>query len=523
MRCRSNGTQRYHGSVVKDRETAVRAEPMGGHAIRGGLWTAIQVVVNKVVSMAGTLANLYLLAPNEVGVAAVALSVQSLVMVMPAFTLSDALIARPASVRSYMPIAYRLCAAVSLPMMMALVAWGWWKAGSENDGDYFLAGIAVAFRPITDLMLLGPQTRLRTDLEFAVMSRIDMACFIASTLTGVAMAVAGLSSLSLLVPPIVFTAVRAWAYRRAERRPRREPAPTEPGVARRMMHEYALSGIGQYVHGGMFMSAPLIIDHFFGATETGLFQNAFLLSSVINSVVATGIGLVLQPIFAQMDQDRERQSQAFVRACATIAAIAIPACVCQAVVVGPLLRIALPESWLGVIPMTVLMSAGMAFYFPVNPAMALLKAQRRFTAFFVWQGAQLVVVIGAMIFAGWQFAREGPLPVVAIYGAYHIIMSPIGVWLCVRGTGATRAAVLQVFVLPVAATLLALVPVAAASYGLEQIPASRTRDLLLAFAGPLLMCPAYAWALRRMAPVAWSDCMHVVKVLLEGVARRRGA
>lgn len=482
----------------------------------------MQVVVNKVVSMAGTLANLYLLAPNEVGVAAVALSVQSLVMVMPAFTLSDALIARPATVRSYMPIAYRLCIAVSLPMMVMLVAWGWWKAENENDSAYLLAGIAVAFRPLTDLMLLGPQTRLRTDLQFAVMSRIDMVCFVLSTMTGVGMAAAGFSSLSLLLPPIAFTAVRAWAYRRAERRPREEPLSAEPGVAKRMMREYALSGFGQYVHGGMFMSAPLIIDHFFGATETGLFQNAFLLSSVINSVVATGIGLVLQPIFAQMDQDRERQSQAFVRACATIAAVAVPACVCQAVVVGPLLRIALPESWLGAIPMAVLMSAGMAFYFPVNPAMALLKAQRRFTAFFAWQGVQLVVVIGAMIVAGWRYSDHGPLPIVAIYGTYHVIMSPIGVWLCVRDTGAARAALKQVFVLPTVATLVALLPVAAAAYGIEQIPTSRTRDLLMIAAGPLLMFPAYAWALRRTFPVAWNDCAHIVRVLAERIARRKG-
>ena len=495
---------------------------MGGHAIRGGLWTAIQVVVNKGVSMVGTLANLYLLAPSEVGVAAVALSVQSLVMVMPAFTLSDALIARPTSVRSYMPIAYRICLLVSLPMAILLIAWGWWKSGAEQNHAYLYAGIAVAFRPIADLMLLGPQTRLRSDLEFAVMSRIDMACFITSTAMGVAMAAGGFSSLSLIVPSIVFTAVRAWAYRRAERRPRHEPQPAERGVTRRMLREYALSGIGQYVHGGMFMSAPLIIDHFFGAAATGLFQNAFLLSSVINSVVATGIGLVLQPIFAQMAQDRERQSIAFLRACATIAAVAMPACLCQSVVVGPLLRLALPESWVEIIPMTILMSAGMAFYFPVNPAMALLKAQRRFTAFFIWQGVQLVLVVGAMIATAWWLGERGTIPVVAIYAGYHVIMSPIGVWLCIRGTGTARAAMLQVFVMPMIACLLALLPLFVLTMGAHQLQESCFRDLLMVTAAPLVVLPVYAWALRRFAPETWRDCRHIIQVLLAGLARRRG-
>jgi O-antigen/teichoic acid export membrane protein len=494
---------------------------MGGNAIRGGLWTAIQVVVNKAVSMAGTLANLYLLAPGEVGIAAIALSVQSLVMVMPAFTLSDALIARPASVRAFMPIAYRLCLAVSVPMMMLLLAWGFWKADAERDRAYLLAGLAVAFRPVADLMLLGPQTRLRSDLEFAAMSRIDMVCFLASTASTVAMAATGFSSLSILVPPIAFTAVRAWAYRRAERRPRQDSAPVEPGVGRRMFREYALSGLGQYVHGGMFMSAPLIIDHFFGAAATGLFQNAFLLSSVINSVVATGIGLVLQPIFAQMDQDPERQSQAFVRACGAIAAVAMPACVCQSVVVSPLLRLALPESWMGAIPMAVLMSAGMAFYFPVNPAMALLKAQRRFTAFFVWQGAQLALVIGGMFATAVLLEEKGPMPVVAVYASYHLLMSPIGVWLCVRRTGASKNALVSVFVLPLAATLASLLPVALLAFVTHSLPDFAARDLLTAIVAPAVMLPAYSLALRRLAPDTWNDCLQISGALLAGVARRR--
>jgi O-antigen/teichoic acid export membrane protein len=288
-----------------------------------------------------------------------------------------------------------------------------------------------------------------------------------------------------------------------------------------MMREYALSGVGQYVHGGMIMSAPLIIDYVFGAAATGLFQNAFLLSSIINSVVATGIGLVLQPIFAQMDEDRERQSVAFVRACATIAAVAIPACICQAVIVGPLLRLVLPENWLGAIPMAILMSAGMAFYFPVNPAMAVLKAQRRFTTFFVWQGVQLVLVIGAMVYLGWSFGEHGPLPLVAVYGTYHLVMSPVGVWLCVRGTSTAGKAMVQVFVLPVTATLVALVPVAAAMYWIRQMTESATRDLLTTAAAVLLMAPAYAWALRRLAPGTWSDCMQIARVFAAGVAGRR--
>ena len=155
-----------------------KSSSFGAQALNGGLWTALQVVVNKGVSMLGTLINLYLLSPREVGIATIALSTQSLIMVLPAFTMTDTLIARPNSMRSLIPDALKWCIWTSIPMIAAILAWGWWQAGMQHDGDYMRAAVVIAFRPVVDLFLFGPQTRLRSDLAFAVMARIDMVCFI---------------------------------------------------------------------------------------------------------------------------------------------------------------------------------------------------------------------------------------------------------------------------------------------------------------------------------------------------------
>jgi O-antigen/teichoic acid export membrane protein len=496
-----------------------KSPSLGAQAVNGGLWTALQVVVNKGVSMLGTLINLYLLSPGEVGIASVALSTQSLIMVLPAFTMTDALIARPTLVRSLIPKALRHCILVSIPMVVAILAWGWWKAGAQHDGDYMRAATVVAFRPVVDLLIFGTQTRLRTDLAFAVMARIDMGCFIASTVLSVVMAATGFGFLSILLPPIMFTAVRALLYRVAEQAPDSQPTSVPPAVGRAIMHEYVLSGLGQYVHGGLIMTAPLILVYFFDEVVTGLFQNAFQLSAVINSIVATGIGLVLQPIFAQMRHDRLRQQQAFVRACTVIAAVAMPACLCQAVLAGPALRLVLPEKWLGVIPMTVLMSLGMAFCFAVNPAMALLKAQGRFTTFLIWQGAQFVAVTSGMLLVGQAWSHLGPLPIVAVYGLYHVVMSPIGVYLCVRGEGLAASAQMAIFVRPLVAAIIALVPVAGLCWVSSFAPVQWQRDTLIVLLVPIGMLMTYPPCLKRLDANTYSECWRFLEPAQRALAR----
>lgn len=487
-----------------------KSSSFGAQALNGGLWTALQVVVNKGVSMLGTLINLYLLSPREVGIATVALSTQSLIMVLPAFTMTDALIARPNSMRSLIPDALKWCIWTSIPMIAAILAWGWWQAGMQHDGDYMRAAVVIAFRPVVDLFLFGPQTRLRSDLAFAVMARIDMVCFIGSTVLSVAMAAMGFGFISILVPPIALTAVRALLYRTADQVPHSQPTPGAPDADRAIMHEYLLSGLGQYVHGGLIMVAPLILVYFFDEVVTGLFQNAYQLSAVINLIVATGIGLVLQPIFAQMQGDLRRQQQAFIRSCSVIAAVAIPGCVCQAVLAGPALRLILPEKWLGVIPMTVIMSIGMAFCFTANPAMALLKAQGRFTTFLIWQSIQFVIVTLGMLLVGRTWPEAGPLPIVAVYGLYHIVMSPIGVFLCVRGSGLTGHAQLTIFARPLLGTVAALIPVGGLYWALSFLPISWQRDMLTVLLAPTVMLLTYPSILRYLDPANFLECCKVL-------------
>jgi hypothetical protein len=189
------------------------------------------------------------------------------------------------------------------------------------------------------------------------------------------MAWAGAEYLSIVLPQIAFTDVRAPLYRRAS------PAPVSPSAwiateTGSIFRAYWLSGLGQFVNGGFLIATPLVIGQFANERGVGLYSMPFALSASINSVVAVSLGLVLQPVFAQMSGDYDRQAAAFLRACRTIAAIAIPVCPLQAALAPTAFHVFLPERSMGAIAMTQVLCVGQAFCFPVNPAMGLPKGAR---------------------------------------------------------------------------------------------------------------------------------------------------
>ena len=141
---------------------------------------------------------------------------------------------------------------------MSVAVAGPLAADLYDNRSLVLAFACVALRPLVDLALLGPQTRLRVRLAFKYLSVIDAVCQAGATALSVIMAATGLDWWSLLLPQVLFTAVRAAAYAKAA-----GPAPNGPRWVPREMRPiataYAWSGLGQYVHGALLMLPPLVI------------------------------------------------------------------------------------------------------------------------------------------------------------------------------------------------------------------------------------------------------------------------
>jgi O-antigen/teichoic acid export membrane protein len=498
------------GSASESQTT--RGKSLRDVAVSGGLWTGAQVVINKMVSLGGTVVMMYLLNPEQYGLASIATSLLTAVTLLAPFTLSDVLLARPSEVDRLMGTANRLCIAVTVLSIVALMALAPWAAHHYQQPALFGACIVMALRPVVELMLLGPQTRLRSQLRFRTLASIDMLTQSLATLIGIAMAWAGAGYISIVLPQIAFTGVRALLYSWACPAPRAS-SKWISAEAGRMFRAYWLSGLGQYVHGGLFVATPLVIGQFADAQGVGYYSMSFALSASINVMVAVSMGLALQPVFAQMSGDYDRQASAFLRACRTIATIAMPACLLQAALSPAGFHVFLPERWFGAIAMTQVLCVGQAFYFPVNPAMGLLKAQGRFGAFFAWQAIQLLLTLLAMFVAGHLADDYAALAVVAVASACPVVSSPFGVWLCVRHRKTGMGGTLSIFGAPTLASVMAIAPPYVACELL--LPAGTSQDWTELVAVPTVAVFVYPLLLRTFAPDLHRELAFIVRSVAE--------
>lgn len=489
---------------------------LGEAAVSGSLWTVAQVVVVKLASVGGTLILMHLLSPEEFGIATLAFSVQTIVVVLQPSTLGDVVLAQPRDLARVSGTAHRLGLFTSVIFAVAIVAGGPWVANYYRIPALTAACAWAAIRPLSEWTVMLPLTRLRERLRFKTISAVDAISQIGATLSSVLMAWVGCGFVSVILPQIGFTAIRAWFYRRASR-----PLPSPTWLrdeAPLLFRKFLLSGLGQYVHGGLIAITPLIVGAFAGQREVGWYTMAFALSAQINAVAGFSMGLVLQPIFAQMSQDVVRQSTAFLRACRVIATLAMPVCLVQAVLAPAAFRLLLPEKWAGAIILTQVLSLGQAFFFCVNPAMGLLKAQGRFGAFMRWQTAQLVLVVAGLLGAGVLWRGAPLIPIVLVGGLYHVISGPIGVWICVRRRGASLGTCLDGFLRPLAIACVSVLP---AGWVLSWVlPKGATGDVLAMLLLPAASLVIVVLLVRRFDGAAAEDCGRLVQGILRRIRPR---
>lgn len=493
-------------------------DSLGNAAVSGSLWAVAQVVVVKVASLAGTFALIHLLSPEDYGLAALAMSVQTMLVLMQPFTLGDVLLSSPATLARISGTAQRLGLVVSVFFAIATIVAGPWAANHYRNSALVLACAWVALRPLAEWTMVLPLARLRAQLRFRTISSVDILCLTGTTLASVLMAWLRFGWLSILLPQIAFVAVRGWLYWQAS------PAPPSSAwlkdEVRPLLAKYVLSGLGQYVHGGLTGLTPLVVGSFTGQREVGWYTLAFTLSIQVTTLTGFSIGQVLQPIFVKMSHDVARQSAAFLRACRVVAILAMPMFLVQAVTIPAAFRLFLPEKWAGAILMTQILSVGQAFFICVNPALGLLKAQGRFGTFMWWQTIQLVLVTAGMLAVGSSWRDAPLLPIVLMGGLYHVVSSPIGVWLSVRGRGATFRDCLDVFLRPFTIAALSVLPV---GWALSRLPAGKIEDVLQLVLIPTFSLALFVSLVRRFDPSAARDCAHLLQGALSRIRSRTRA
>lgn len=509
--------------------------PRGGFANRaasGSIWTTAQVVVNKAATVVAMLLLARWLSPADFGLANLAASIGAFTFLITPVAMGDVLLARPREFDRLAGSALAMVAAIAIVLFVGLSASsGTIEHISQREGIAILI-IVAALRPVADAILVLPNTRLRLDLSYRTIAKVDGVVIFGATLLGLAMARLGYGAMSLTLPPIAVLAVRGVVYWFIVGS--RIPLRVERSGLRELASRLSVAGLGQYLNNVIMISEVLVLGLFASEQEIGLFGLAFQLATQANAVIALQLGAVLQPIFGHMADDPQRQVAGFVRATRLLSSVAVPISVMQAVLALPLFAICFDERWQGAIAIFVALSIGQTFMFVSAPSIALLKAQDRFGTYLRWQLGQVigaaVLFVGAAALAGdtaISAARAIGLPAtddsghalaVAIASAtVWAVSCPIAVWLGGRPAGLPYRSSLRIFVEPWMVMIPIGIVVLGARYGLLQvIPAWWAEVVTLCVLGPVAVLAGILGSARIHADT-WTD----LKSQLGRFARRR--
>ena len=398
----------------------------------GSVANSAQWLLNKCAVAVSTVVVARYVTADEYGLATQAFSIAITVLFLSSGPMGDVLIAHPRSFRALAPAAWQLSVAVAVSMstltlLSIPVALGMFNKYPSSGLAWLLA--ALACKPIFDALLVVPVARLRLDLRFRRLAMTDGLCQLGATITTVLLAISGAGAAAIVLPQVAVPIVRFVAFSKVI-----GGIGTARGHRGKVLRNYLLRSfvpatLAQYVHNVLVVLEILVLGLVSGDYQTGLFGFGFTVAAQANAVIAYQLGQVLQPIFGLLRDKPERQVAGLLRAQRVLAAVCVPIALLQAALAPPVFRLLFPK-WDTAIEVFQAISIGQAFYFSTGPSMSCLRAQRRFTALFVWQATQLVFSIPLFWFAasrGYAFAVA-----VASCCAWGI-SSPIALWLCLSG------------------------------------------------------------------------------------------
>ena len=411
-------------------------------ALRGSLWFFVQSLMNKICTAGATLVIAYFLSPDEYGLAGVALAAAAFLRIMPPELMGDVLVARARRLDWLGGTARTLsgfiglggCALMlgAIPMVVRIY---------DGYPSGWLSGllVAVAVGTLFSAALVIPMTSLRLRFRFREMAAVEGVLQLGATVLSVGFAAVGAGAAALVAPQVIKEGGRALWYNRMDP-PARYGRRFRRGAARELMRSYAAAAGSQYVHGALVGLEIAVLGYAAGGYQAGIFGFAFAIAVQANRVITSRLELILQPTLRVLQRHSERQVDALLRAQRVLGAVCIPVALLQTVMAEPLFHLLLPEKWWPSIPVFQILSLMQAFYFASGPAMACLKAQRRFAMLLLWPSVQMLLSFPVY----WLGAQHGGAVGTAMASALMWSMSiPIGTWLCTKcgGPGRLRATI----------------------------------------------------------------------------------
>lgn len=417
---------------------------VGNRAARAAIWTLCFSGFGKAVTLASQIAMAWLLAPQDFGLAAMALAAMSFTAMFGGANLRNILIQRSdrfdkeAGHIFWLALLLNVAAAILLTGLAPIA--GMLFKESRVVPLLLVAAIALPVQALSTVYMAA----LHRDLRFAPTALIQFSTSVVQNCTALFLAAKGFGPYSLILPLTVNAVFMAVTFRCAAGRiqlgwPRLECLLNLKGPALWLMANslfIAIQSSGANIVIGLMHNS---------AAVAGFYYWGFSVSSQAAFLLATNLQTVLFPALNKLNGDSERQFAAVKNCCRVLTAIVAPVCLTQALLAEPLIRILFQERWAPAIPVVQWLSIGLMTQ-PVSlVAAAVLLARGRFRTLALTTG----LIAGLVVVAAVLGAASGDQTLIARWTACGLIAGNVAAgWVAFRQFGRDGAALFATVIPP---------------------------------------------------------------------------
>ena len=407
-------------------------------------WVLGQTFVARLLQAAAQVVLGWLLAPEDFGIVALAITTTHVVVTFFNLGYDDALLQRFRGARLWVPSLFWVSLAVGASGCAALLLIAPIAAMLLKQPQ--LVGVLAIMAIANPIGALGtvPSTLLRASMRFRTLSLVALGEVTASCCLMVALAYADFGPYSFVIPiPVVAAGRVAALWLLAERTPilgrsvrrwkRLFPAASATLGSRLLM---MARDEGDYLVLGLLSSAH----------QVGLYFFAFRIAVQPMRVVAQNVSTVLFPALVEQVDDPRRQRDMALQASELLAVMLMPLCFIQAAVAGPFLELVFGSKWSESIILVQLLTIGLGFDAASWTAATLLPARGEFATELRYRLLVTPVFILAVLLGAMGGDATGTALGVA---AYYVLVQPLYFFAVLRRCGLKGYGhMLRVYLLP---------------------------------------------------------------------------
>jgi PST family polysaccharide transporter len=332
-------------SGLSDVEPAdMNAQPEFGAQIRSALgWSVGTQVVLRIASFASGVITARILAPDDLGVFAVALAVMTILVALNDLGVILGIVRWKGDIDEMTPTAFTLAIGSSLLLFVgALAAAGPLASlmGSPAaEGVVRLMAVVIVIDGIVAVPMGGTVRDLRQD----VMGRAEMAAIPIGIVVTVVLAVAGAGAWSLawgrVAGALTTGALLLWAS------PLKLRLGWDRDIARHLL-AFGIPLAGTTLVEELLLNLDyFIVGAILGVEALGFYLLAFNLSNWPISIMREGIRRVSIAGFARLDEDRSHLNAQFTKAVGLLVTAALPIVLALSVLAVPIIHVLYGEKW----------------------------------------------------------------------------------------------------------------------------------------------------------------------------------